>query len=167
MLKEIASTGQDGEEEYPELRETLTRLLTIPAAGSASVSPAITAMTALPDLELISPPEPFTPAALPVAKICSVQSAIPEPQPTTVLRQESDASPNKPSLERIGGLLVERGQAQESDIVLALEDQRRGDRRRLGEILIARGSVKPEDVFAAQQTLEARARDAAPESIRV
>jgi two-component system chemotaxis sensor kinase CheA len=165
MLKEIASTGQDGEEEYPELRETLTRLLTLPAAGSGSAS-AGASMAALPDLELISLPE-LTPAAPPVTEICSVKSAIPEPQPTMVIQPPSDPSPNKPSLERIGGLLVERGQAQESDIVLALEDQRRGDRRRLGEILIARGSVKPEDVLAAQQTLEARARDAAPESIRV
>src|SRR6202049_2468504 len=73
MLKEIASTGQDGEEEYPELRETLTRLLTVPAAGSVSARPAMTALLAL---ELISLPEPFTPTAPPVTKVCSLPSAI-------------------------------------------------------------------------------------------
>jgi two-component system chemotaxis sensor kinase CheA len=56
---------------------------------------------------------------------------------------------------------------QPSDIARALEEQEHGDRRRLGEILVALGLAKPEDVLAAQQTLEAKPRDAAPDSIRV
>jgi two-component system, chemotaxis family, sensor kinase CheA len=42
MLKEIESTDQDGENEYPELRETLTRLLSPTAgdAGKASAPPS-------------------------------------------------------------------------------------------------------------------------------
>src|SRR5579863_1355378 len=39
MLKEIKATGQDGDADYPELRETLTRLLT-PAAAQAQASPS-------------------------------------------------------------------------------------------------------------------------------
>src|SRR5580658_10866763 len=39
MLKEITSTGQDGENDYPELRETLIRLQK-PVAGDADVAPA-------------------------------------------------------------------------------------------------------------------------------
>src|SRR5277367_4359731 len=35
MLKEIGSTGRDGDVDYPELRETLTRLQTPAAAGVA------------------------------------------------------------------------------------------------------------------------------------
>ena len=64
-------------------------------------------------------------------------------------------------------MLVERGLVQPADIARALEEQEHGDRRRLGEILVALGLAKPEDVLAAQQTLEAKSRDVAPETIRV
>src|SRR5882724_9860354 len=40
MLKAIASTGQDGEADYPELRETLTRLLAPAASGVTAAPPA-------------------------------------------------------------------------------------------------------------------------------
>ena len=56
---------------------------------------------------------------------------------------------------------------QASDIARALEEQEHGDRRRLGEILVALGLAKQEDVLAAQQILEAKPRDTAPETIRV
>lgn len=67
----------------------------------------------------------------------------------------------------MGGLLVERGVVQAEDIALALEQQERGDRRRLGEILVSLQLVKPEDVAAAQQILDAKQRDSAPETLRV
>lgn len=47
MLKEIESTGQDGEIDYPELRETLTRLQT-PVAGDAGEAPGQTVEVATP-----------------------------------------------------------------------------------------------------------------------
>jgi two-component system chemotaxis sensor kinase CheA len=62
---------------------------------------------------------------------------------------------------------VERGTVQAEDIVRALQEQDQGDDRRLGEILVALGLAKPEDVAAAQQILDAKARDVAPETIRV
>src|SRR3981189_3628650 len=40
MLKEIQSTGQDGEIDYPELRETLTRLQQVSAAATKPVGAA-------------------------------------------------------------------------------------------------------------------------------
>jgi hypothetical protein len=40
MLKEIQSTGKDGEIEYPELLETLTRLLPDPGATEIEIAPA-------------------------------------------------------------------------------------------------------------------------------
>ncbi|MFZ0803200.1 MAG: chemotaxis protein CheW, partial [Terriglobales bacterium] len=74
----------------------------------------------------------------------------------------------KPARGKIGGLLVERGVVQAADIARALEEQERGDRRRLGEILVALGLAKTEDVLAAQQILEAKPRETAtPETIRV
>ncbi len=56
---------------------------------------------------------------------------------------------------------------QAADIAKALEEQEHGDRRRLGEILVALGLAKPEDVLAAQQTLDAKSRETSPETIRV
>ncbi|MGA9389550.1 MAG: chemotaxis protein CheW [Candidatus Sulfotelmatobacter sp.] len=174
MLKEVDLTGQDGEIDYPELRETLTRLLTsdagesetadsiavfsvgAPVAGAAVKSkteqPSKRLETAAkaedaPALERLSPP-----AAVPQAA---------EPR-----KKNSDSS-RKPARGKIGGLLVERGSVQAGDIALALAEQEKGDRRRLGEILVALGLAKPEDVSSAQSVLDAKLRDSAPETIRV
>src|SRR5262249_47188072 len=68
---------------------------------------------------------------------------------------------------KIGGVLVERGSIRPEDLAHALQEQERGDRRRIGEILVALGLAKPEDVQAAQQVLEARSRESEVETIRV
>jgi two-component system chemotaxis sensor kinase CheA len=110
---------------------------------------------------LASTPAKEIPVAPPVM-------ALPKPaEPPAVTRKKSDDTPRKPSRAKIGGILVERGNVQPEDIVQALQEQEKGDRRRLGEILVALGLAKPEDVLAAQQVLDARPRDAAPETIRV
>ncbi|MGA8539481.1 MAG: Hpt domain-containing protein, partial [Terriglobales bacterium] len=148
MLKEIGATGHDGDADYPELRETLTRLQSKGAENSKS--PPATAAAAAPK-------------PLPAPKAAPAE----QNAPAAAQRKKSDETPRKPSRGRIGGVMVERGMVQASDIARALEEQDRGDRRRLGEILVDLGLAKPEDVLAAQQILESKARDAAPESIRV
>ncbi|MGA9355702.1 MAG: chemotaxis protein CheW [Terriglobales bacterium] len=170
MMKEIDSTGQDGDVDYPELRETLTRLQTSTAesGGTAShvagATPAVTAES--PESK---PPEPELPGPV-TAKEAPPTPAIvdapPRVEPPAAPRRKGDGA-SKPSRGKIGGLLVERGVVQPADIARALEEQERGDRRRLGEILVALGLAKQEDVQAAQQILEARPRDTAPETIRV
>ena len=164
MLKEIKSSGQDGDADYPELRETLTRLQT-PAAASDAL--AISSGPAPADSKVLASPKAPAP---PLAK--ENLPAVPAPLPTEVAPpaeagKKKEDSPRKPARGKIGGLLVERGQVQASDIARALEEQEHGDRRRLGEILVALGLAKLEDVLAAQQTLEAKPRDSAPETIRV
>ncbi len=162
MLKEIKSTGLDGEEDYPALRETLTRLQTLPVAG-AGVAPSAEPVSAA------AKPPALLPSASPMPKESSppaLQTAPPEP-PVSTPPEKKDDSLRKPSRGKIGGLLVERGVVQSADITRALEAQEHGDRRRLGEILVSLGLAKMEDVMAAQQTLEAKLRDAAPESVRV
>jgi two-component system chemotaxis sensor kinase CheA len=160
MLKEIGSTGQDGDADYPELRETLTRLL---AHASVNVGPAM-------PQSAVADPKPLPIPEAPAAAVLKESPAAPsEPvaPAATEPRKKKDDSPRKPSRGKIGGLLVERGVVQASDIARALEEQGHGDRRRLGEILVALGLAKLEDVLAAQQTLEAKPRDTAPETIRV
>ena len=159
MLKEIGSTGQDGDADYSELRETLTRLQNSAAAPALPLPPAADRI----------PPARKT-CASPVAKetVPAPSETVPSPPAAPEeQRKKKDESPRKPSRGKIGGLLVERGVVQASDIARALEEQEHGDRRRLGEILVALGLAKAEDVLAAQQTLEAKPRDAAPETVRV
>lgn len=160
MLKEIDSTGQDGDADYPELRETLTRLQTS-SAGAAAVQPAVAGVE-----------KPVAEAQVPAVAIEPVPTlaAIPpaaQIAPPAAPRGKSEGSPRKPARGKIGGLLVERGAAQPADIARALEEQERGDHRRLGEILVALGLARMEDVLAAQHILDAKPRDAAPETIRV
>jgi two-component system, chemotaxis family, sensor kinase CheA len=166
MLKEIESSGQDGDVDYPELRETLTRLQT-PTAGTVAVAPSLPAAAVAPKLT----PVPEVPLAAPekVSSLASEAAAPPTPVDSSALpRGKGDASQRKPSRGKIGELLVERGVVQGVDIERALEEQERGDRRGLGEILVALGLAKGEDVLAAQQVLEAKARETStPETIRV
>ena len=166
MLKEIGSTGQDGDADYLELRETLTRLQSR-GAQSVGLSPSAAAAIEPKPLPI---PQVAASAAQPLEEIPpapeTTASAV-EAAPSAAVRRKSDDAPRKASRGKIGGVMVERGMVQASDIARALEEQDRGDRRRLGEILVDLGLAKPEDVLAAQQILEAKARDTAPESIRV
>jgi two-component system chemotaxis sensor kinase CheA len=141
MLKDVESTGQDGENDYPELRETLTRLQSPNQAERDSAESSSASA---------SQPEP--------ADSAPAKSASPP---------EKSEPKRKPTRGKIGGLLVERGSVQPQDLALALQEQEKGDRRRLGEILVSLGLAKQEDVIAAQQILDAKSRDVAPESIRV
>jgi len=162
MLKEIQDTGQDGTQDYPELRETLTRL-----HSSAPVSTGANAESKL--AQAVAP-------AAPVAAQPPAPKVEPAPAPKPVVPDDKSASQQKkgdgvqrqPTRGKIGGLMVEKGMVKAEDIARALEEQERGDRRRLGEILVALGLAKPEDVLAAQQMLDAKPKDSgALETIRV
>ena len=74
----------------------------------------------------------------------------------------------RPIHGKIGGLLVERGLIKAEALSLALQEQERGDRRRLGEILVALNLAKQEDVNIVVQVLESKTREsAAADTIRV
>ena len=150
MLKEIESTGQDGDDTYPELIATLTRLQeTSSAAGKADLNQPAAANPLLTSEKADRPKEEKTVAPSPP----------PDSKPTAKFR---------PARGKVGGLLVERGLVKPEALALALQEQDRGDRRRLGDILIALNLAKPEDVNAAVQALESRTREtAAAETIRV
>jgi two-component system, chemotaxis family, sensor kinase CheA len=170
MLKEIESTGQDGEIDYPELREKLT-LLQTPVSGDAGlVAPEQKPAAASPDSPAEPPDDiPLSPAvaSLPAGAVATKTDSQ-QTSPAPIASSPRSAAPvRKPTRGKIGGVLVERGLVQASDIALALQEQEKGDRRRLGEILVALGLAKQEDVLTAQHILDTKLRDAAPETIRV
>jgi len=165
MLSEIKSTGTDGETDYAELREALTRLLSPASVGSAQPSlPSAAGSQTLPLQEQLPAPPP---AAGETVSADSPETREKVVDPAVESRKKNSDSRRKPTKGKIGGVLVERGHAQPADIAMALEEQDRGDRRRLGEILVALGLAKPEDVVAAQQVMESKPRETGPETIRV
>jgi two-component system, chemotaxis family, sensor kinase CheA len=159
MLKEIQQTGQDGENDYPELRETLTRLQDA-AIAAATPAPAQPPVVSAPAASPVASPPAASAKEAPVAAAAiPVQASAPAPK-----KGESKHSPIR---GKIGGVLVERGSARAEDIDLALQEQEKGDTRRLGKILVSKGLTKQDEVNAAQQAMETKARDAAAETIRV
>jgi two-component system chemotaxis sensor kinase CheA len=64
-------------------------------------------------------------------------------------------------------VLVDSGAVKAEDISLALQEQEKGDARRIGEILVGSGAAKHDDILAAQQVLDAKLRDTPQETIRV
>jgi len=169
MLREIEVSGHDGDNDYPELRESLTRLQTPVKGDDGGGAPKMSQEDALPPLGMVEHPTV-------AAAVLSHQDAD-KPKPAAVVESPSpptpaapgpgNTAPRKPARGKIGGILVERGHVQPGDIALALQEQEKGDRRRLGEILVALGLAKPEDVQAAQQIIDSKQRDTAPETIRV
>jgi two-component system, chemotaxis family, sensor kinase CheA len=162
MLKEIQSTGQDGDEEYPELLQTLASLqATSPVKGKKAAVPAQSAKPAAKEppstVQKTASPLPSTEPGPP-----SAGAASPEPPET-----KATASKFRPARGKLGGLLVERGLLQSEDLSFALQQQEQGDRRRVGEILVALGLAKQEDVNAAAQTIDSRPRETSSETIRV
>jgi len=151
MLKEIESTGQDGDDTYPELIAILTGLQeTTSTPGKANLNQ--------PAAE--NPPPAADKADRSTREKIVAASRPPDPKSTT--------AKFRPARGKVGGLLVERGLVKPEALALALQEQDRGDRRRLGDILIALNLAKPEDVNAAVQAIESRTREtAAADTIRV
>jgi two-component system chemotaxis sensor kinase CheA len=164
MLKAIESTGQDGDSEYLELRDTLTRLLT-PAASIDVIDPAPPVPV---EVKLPSIPPHLSPPALAVdAAPAPMAAAVTKPVEPPAEPRKKGAKARKPSQGKIGDLPIERGFVGPSDIALDLEDHDRGDRRPAGEMHASPGLAKSEDVLAGQQVLESKSRETVAETIRV
>jgi two-component system chemotaxis sensor kinase CheA len=152
MLKEIQSTGKDGEIEYPELLETLTRLLpdrgaskpegtSDAAAGPAGRSPS---PASAPGIEIApaSSEDIVVSAALVSAKASKKPARKKAPKAAQVAPAEATLA-----AATIGAPAAEPGPV----------------RARAKEKVVAR----PDDVLANQQTPDPRPRDTAAETIRV
>lgn len=145
MLVNIEKTGQDGEDDYTSLTETLTHLQ---SSGRKKDEPA---PAAPPSSVAASPPSPSGP--------------IPAP-PNSI---EPEKLPDPPTAElRLGEMLIEAGRASPAQIQEALTLQRQGDSRRLGEILVDEGATPPSAVQElVQAQAEARSLAISDSNIRV
>jgi len=164
MLKSIESTGQDGDSEYLELRDTLTGLLTpavrVDAIASAPPVPAEVKRPSIPP-HLPSPALAVDATPAPTAA-AAVKPVEPPPEP-----RKKGAKARKPSQAKTRDLRMERGFVGPSDISLAPENHNRDERRPAGETAAPPRLAKAEDVLGGQQVLESKPRETVAETIRV
>lgn len=146
MLEEIQATGQDGEEDYPELRETLTRLL-VPNAADP-----VMALQKAP--KIVSLPTEVQP------------SGADAEQPEVGSGKSGDATQDA-NLAPIGSPVPAKVAKKKTKVVAAAETE---ECPRVSEIPVVTEASKVEGVVpkaVGQPILEAKQRDAAPETIRV
>ena len=140
MLAAIQASGQDGEEDYATLIELLARL-----QGDTGELPAT-----------VIPKPPAAPSVVD-----------PSPAPLDLgPGTTSDRDSLTPNPAKIGGGLIEQRLVETNDLAQPLEMQEKNGHK-IGEILAAEGAPRPEDVPAADQTVESRNPQATMETIRV
>src|SRR5258707_2047198 len=139
MLKEIQATGQDGEVDYPELRENLTRLQQVGAVAAKPVGAAES-----PAHQEVEPPAPGKSITLADANEMELSPPPSEPAKPAATKRPK-AAKIQPTQEAISARPVE-------PVPVHAEEP---------------GLAKREDVTAAQQSLESKHRDTAAETIRV
>jgi len=142
ILASIEQTRAEGDKDYSQLIATLTRLQLKPAATAATAAPdSAPAATAPVDPAATTPAAPPTPA--------TPAPTTPAPKPHATI---ADAKKALPAGTIGGGLLdslVESGRLDPDAVMLAAQQQRLGDPRRIGEILVDHGALKPQDILEA------------------
>ena len=167
ILSEIRASGQDGQQDYPDLIENLSRL-----QQTDQTTPGPKGHE--PEKGKVIPPEKQAEAAFMAGEPVKQQEKMEQIAAPPVNTRKSPATENAREAQfrsasgKIGGLLHERGVLDSDALARALKQQTEGDPRRIGEVLVANGSVAQEDVQAALRLQEeARTVDAAAETIRV
>jgi len=107
MLKEIESTGQDGEVDYPELRETLTHLLSPEAAASNTAAGKLEAA-----LQAAAPP-------MSLGAILMQQAGVTPEEILLAVKKQREGDPRL-----MGDILVEQHAVRPADVADALQIQR-------------------------------------------
>jgi len=99
-----------------------------------------------------------------IAKLTSLQKcAAPAKTPAAAAGSAASAQPEP----KLGEILIESGQISLEDIDRALEEQAKGDPRRVGEILVQQGAAKPAEVLEALQTQSESKTAVSDTSVRV
>ena len=148
MLASISSTGQDGEEAFSDLIETLQRL-----HPSTAVAP------------------PVVPASASTIRPASVPAPLAVPDPpaaSSVVVARGKKERFQPQPGKLGAALIESKRITPHDLSRALKAQEAGDSRPVGEILVAAGAVSAAEVADALRALdESRSQTAEDSTIRV
>jgi two-component system chemotaxis sensor kinase CheA len=178
MLASISSTGQDGEETFSEVIETLQRLHSSTPAASQETTPSSTAAPQPP--RATNGPASTKPADVSVScasprpstvPVASAAPAVPPPvaaEPATPPAARGKKNKFLPQPGRLGGALIERKKIQLDDLTHALEAQQAGDARPIGEILVSAGVVTAAEVTEALHAVEeARNQNNQDSTIRV
>jgi two-component system chemotaxis sensor kinase CheA len=155
ILRRIEASGEEGSERYEKVIAALERVRPSAAsaarAGTAPAAKAGPAPAAKP-----APASAVKPVPAPTEKTGATPAA-----PSSSTAEEASALP-EPAAPRAGGEsdvrlfdgLVNSGRLDPDALKIALEQQRRGDRRRLGEILVDHGALQPQEVLEALMARE-------------
>src|SRR5574341_85773 len=138
MLASIEATGNEGERNDSVLIATLDRLQKPDKAVAATGSES---MAAVPHPSISAEPAMKTKKASKAAGSKKDKAAV----------ADMAAPPSSAPAPKFGKILVNHAQVSFEEIDRALEEQAKGDFRRVGEILVQQGAVKPAEVFAALQ----------------
>jgi two-component system chemotaxis sensor kinase CheA len=156
MLKEIQSTGQDGEAEYPELLGTLTRLQT----GGNSGPPAGTVGGAARPTDQSPAAAPASAPGIEIAPASSENTVVsaalvsPTESKKPARKKAPKAAKLAPAEAGIADATIGAPSAASGPVQAPEKDK---------DNVVA----KPDHILAARKTLETRPHDAAAETIRV
>jgi two-component system chemotaxis sensor kinase CheA len=152
MLASISGSGQDGEEAFSDLIDTLQRL----HSSTAVPPPAAAALGGAADPAPKSAPNAIPPVA---------------PDPPTASSTVATRGKKKKFLAptgKLGGALIERKRITPDNLIRAQEAQEASDSRPIGEILVAAGALSAAGVTEAPRALdESRNQTAQDSTIRV
>ncbi len=165
MLKEIQLSGQDGEVDYPELRDTLTRLQQVAACAtqpmSAAESPSL--------LEAEPPARTEAPAAAPKGIDITSPFAPPPPASVSAHNKSAQSAAKKTSKVRAEPAQTEPAKVEPAHIAPIAPSGRRAAAAAAPDS--SRSDVKEmaklEDASPPHPTPESKPREAPAETIRV
>ena len=130
ILRRIEATGEEGSEAYPQVIAALARIR--PSDATAAAKPTAQ----------VAPPAAAAPATEAAAAAPATTAAAAPPR-----------APGESDVRLFDGL-VNSGRLDPDALKIAVEQQRRGDRRRLGEILVDHGALHPQEVLEALMARE-------------
>jgi len=147
VLANIEASGAEGQDIYQDLRQRLEE--THKAAAKKAAAP-----------EAKAAPAPAQAAQSEAARI--------ETKPEAKIEAKGATAKSETAAKNMGELLIEKAGAKQEDVAAAVEQQRQGDPRHLGEILVDHGVVQPAAVREAlEEQKETPSSKVADSTIRV
>lgn len=159
ILTNVERTRTEGDTDYSDLIQNLTRLQQVGPAALATPE-AVTSLIATPAAATSAQTPPAPAASEPAAseQAATAHAATPPAAPATApaAPAQKDAAPESDPASAPGTIggglldsLVESGRLDPDAVMLAAQQQRLGDPRRIGEILVDHGALKPQDILEA------------------